>query len=167
MGLTIRFATEKDAATIYRFICELAEYERAPDAVETTPEVLQAQLSAATPPFECLLAEADGQPLGFALFFHNYSTWRGCQGIYLEDLFVPPRLRGNGVGRALLQTLAAVAVQRDCAHMEWAVLDWNAPAFAFYHRIGATRLGDWVLCRVTGAALRELAEPMIAGGVEN
>ncbi len=167
MGLTIRFATADDAATIHRFICELAEYERAPDAVETTPECLRTQLSSGTRPFECLLAEADGEALGFALFFHNYSSWRGCQGIYLEDLFVPPRYRGNGVGRVLLQTLAAIAVKRGCARMEWAVLDWNKPAFAFYERIGAVQMDDWVLCRLSGPALSELAGSMASGGSEN
>jgi GNAT superfamily N-acetyltransferase len=167
MGLTIRFAVADDAATIYRFISELAEYERAPDAVETTPDILFEQLSKEKPPFECLIAEAEGKALGFALFFHNYSTWRGCQGIYLEDLFVPPRYRGNGVGRVLLQTLASIAAKRGCARVEWAVLDWNEPAFAFYERIGAVRMDDWVLCRLTGQALRELAIPMDGSGIEN
>ena len=167
MGLTIRFAVADDAATIFRFISELAEYERAPDAVETTPDILHEQLSRENPPFECLIAEADGKAVGFALFFHNYSTWRGCQGIYLEDLFVPPRYRGNGVGRVLLQTLASIATRRDCARMEWAVLDWNEPAFAFYERIGAVRLDDWVLCRLTGRALQELAASVDGGGIEN
>ncbi len=167
MALTIRFATPDDAGSIYRFICELAEYERAPDAVETSPDQLKEQLLADHPPFECLMAEEGKMPLGFALFFHNYSTWRGKRGIYLEDLFVPPRFRGNGVGRSLLQSLAAVALSRGCARMEWAVLDWNTPAFRFYQQCGAVRMDDWVLCRITGEALRALAEPMLAEDIRN
>lgn len=167
MALTIRFAGPDDAGTIYRFICELADYERAPHEVETDPNRIKAQLEESSPPFECLIAEEGRMPLGFALFFHNYSTWKGKRGIYLEDLFVPPRYRGNGVGRALLQSIAAIAVQRDCARMEWAVLDWNTPAFEFYRRCGALRMDDWVLCRITGAPLRELAEPMMSNSESN
>jgi len=157
MDFDIRFATSEDATTIHRFICELAAYEREPDAVEATPASLCAQMESARPPFECLIAEDAAGPLGFALFFHNYSTWRGKPGIYLEDLFVPPRHRRRGVGRALLQRLARVAVDRECARMEWAVLHWNKLAFDFYERIGARRMDDWVICRVTGDALRNLA----------
>jgi GNAT superfamily N-acetyltransferase len=160
----IRFANPDDAPTIHAFICELAEYEREPDAVEATPETLRQQLSSPRPPFECLLAEVDGEAVGFALFFQNYSTWRGKPGIYLEDLFVPPRLRGNGIGRALLQSLAAIACQRGCPRMEWSVLDWNQTAFDFYKGIGAQRLDQWVLCRITDGALKRLAEPMMPDG---
>lgn len=154
---SIRSATPDDAETIHGFINELAAYEREPDAVEATPESLRGQLASQRPPFECLIAEDSGGPLGFALFFHNYSTWRGKAGIYLEDLFVPPRHRHRGVGRALFQRLARLAVERDCARMEWAVLHWNKLAFDFYEKIGARRMDDWVICRVTGDVLADLA----------
>lgn len=157
MGVTIRFAGPGDAETLFRFIVELAEYEREPDAVEVTAADLRAQLSAATPPFECLLAEQDGAACGFALFFHTYSTWRGRQGIYLEDLYVPEVSRGAGVGAALLATLAGLAQDRDCARVEWAVLNWNTPAIGFYERIGARPQADWQVYRLTDGALATLA----------
>jgi len=157
MEIQTRFATPDDAATIHQFICELAAYEKAPDAVRTTVALLRSQLESTRPPFECLLAEDHREPLGLALFFHNYSTWLGSPGIYLEDLFVPPRHRRRGVGRKLMRRLAALAVERGCARMEWAVLHWNQLAFDFYHDISARRLDDWVLCRLTGETLEELA----------
>ena len=140
MPTTIRFAGPADADTLYEFIRGLAEYEHALDAVEVTPAILQAQLASPRPPFECLLAEDGPTPLGFALFVHNYSTWRGRPGIWLEDLFVPPRHRRGGVATALLRRVAAVAVERDCARFEWAVLDWNEPARHFYQSLGAVAL---------------------------
>jgi GNAT superfamily N-acetyltransferase len=155
--LEIRFATERDAPLVLTFIHALAVYEREPDAVETTEAVLREQLASPTPPFECLLAELDGVPAGFALFFHNYSTWRGRRGIWLEDLFVPPKCRRHGVGRALLKHVAAIANERGCARLEWSVLDWNTPAIEFYRSFGATLLDTWTICRVTDAALAELA----------
>src|SRR5687768_14761428 len=106
MSLEIRFATPDDAATIHRFVCELAEYEKEPDAVEATVETLRRELERQPPPFECLLAELDGEPAGFALFFHNYSTWKGRRGLYVEDLYVPERMRRRGVGRALMLRIA-------------------------------------------------------------
>ncbi len=157
MSLTLRFATAADAKTLHRFIVDLATFEREPDAVEATPESLAAQLDSAPAPFQCLLAEDDGEALGFALFFHNYSTWRGRPGLYLEDLFVPERHRGRGVGSALLTRLAAIAVERGCARMEWAVLDWNETAMDFYAGLGAVKQGDWVIHRLTGEALGALA----------
>ena len=157
MSLTLRFATADDAETLHRFIVALATFEREPDAVEATPASLAAQLRAAPPPFECLLAEDEGEAVGFALFFHNYSTWRGRPGLYLEDLFVPEANRGKGVGTALLTRLAAVAVARGCARMEWAVLDWNEKAMAFYDALGARGVREWVPYRLTGEALRALA----------
>ncbi|MEX1364944.1 MAG: GNAT family N-acetyltransferase [Nannocystaceae bacterium] len=161
MPCRIRFATAADADTLHRFICQLAEYEREPDAVEVTPQTLREQLSQSRPPFECLLAErtepAPTVALGFALFFHNYSTWRGKPGLYLEDLFVPVEHRGDGVGAALLTALARLARQRGCARMEWSVLDWNAPAIGFYERLGARPMTGWSTYRLTDAPLEQLA----------
>ena len=156
MSLSIRFAGPTDAATIHRFIVGLAVYEKEPDAVEVTPRELAEQMDEERPPFECLLAEEDGEAVGFALFFHNYSTWRGRRGIYLEDLFVPPEHRGFGVGKTLLTALAQIAVERDCARMEWAVLDWNEPAIGFYEKLGATGMDEWTTFRLTGDALARL-----------
>ncbi len=157
MALSIRRAVAGDAALIHRLISELARYEREPDAVEATPESLRAQLESDRPPFECLIAELDGAAAGFALFFHNYSTWRGKRGLYLEDLFVLDTHRRRGVGQALLGELARIAVERDCARMEWAVLDWNRPAIDFYRSIGAVPLDEWTVFRLDGAALAEFA----------
>lgn len=154
--LAIRFAEPRDAATLHRFICELAAYEKEPDAVEVTPARLAAQLAETPPPFECLLAEDDGAPVGFALFCHNYSTWRGRRGIWLEDLYVPEHLRGRGVGLALLRRLGRIAVERGCGRMEWSVLDWNTPAHGFYRAIGATPLDEWTTWRLTGDGLAAL-----------
>ncbi len=157
MTIHIRNATADDAELIFHFITELAIYEREPDAVEVTPAVLRDQLSENRPPFECVIAELDGAPAGFALFFANYSTWRGRPGIYLEDLFVPRDLRGRGVGFALLKHLAGLVVARGGARLEWAVLDWNQPAIDFYERIGARQQSDWITMRLTNDALERLA----------
>lgn len=162
MPLRIRFATPDDAELLHRFICELAEYEREPLAVKVTMDELRAQLSQPRPPFECLIAEQgdegpDAQALGFALFFGSYSTWRGRPGIYLEDLYVPPALRGAGVGRALLAALARLARERGCARLEWSVLDWNTPAIGFYERLGAIAMSEWTGFRLTDEALERLA----------
>ena len=154
---TIRPATAADAATIHRFIVELAVYEKEPDAVEVTPEILAAQLQQPQPPFSCLLLEHDGTPIGFALYFFNYSTWRGAPGLYLEDLYVTPEHRGAGHGRALLVHLAAIAHARGCARMEWVVLDWNTPAMEFYGTLGAEPVEEWTIFRLTDAPLRQLA----------
>lgn len=158
MKLSIRRAGPDDAAEIYRFIKLLAAYEREPDAVEATPESLRAQLSAARPPFECLLAECDGRAIGFALFFHNFSTWRGRPGIYLEDLFVDPASRGIGAGKALLIELARLARERKCPRMEWVVLDWNRPAIEFYKSLGAAPLDGWTVFRLADDAIGRLAD---------
>lgn len=158
MSLVLRSATVDDAATIHRFVRELAEYEKEPDAVRVTPEELRAQLAREAPPFECLLAEISGEPAGFALFFQSYSTWRGRAGLYLEDLFVSPPQRGKGVGLALLRRLARIARERGYARMEWSVLDWNEPAIRFYERLGARPMSGWTTYRLTDAALEELAE---------
>src|SRR4051812_10369427 len=121
--LDIRPATAEDAPTILRFIRALAEYERQPNAVQVDVTTLIAQLEESPPPFECLIAELGAQPVGFALFFHTYSTWRGKRGVWLEDLFVLPQFRRHGVGRALLQRVAALTLERGCARLEWSVLD--------------------------------------------
>lgn len=164
MTLRIRFATPDDASLLHRFICELAEYEREPQAVKVTVAELHAQLSQPRPPFECLVAEraddgAASEPaaLGFALFFTSYSTWRGRPGIYLEDLYVPPVHRGAGVGRALLAALARLTRERGGARLEWSVLDWNTPAIGFYARLGASAMAEWTTFRLTDDALEQLA----------
>jgi GNAT superfamily N-acetyltransferase len=157
MSIRLRTAGPDDAADIHRLIVDLATYEREPDAVEVSPAQLRAQLAADRPPFECLVAEVEGAVVGFALYFHNYSTWRGRPGLYLEDLYVSPAQRGLGVGRRLLAALARIAVDRGCARMEWNVLAWNAPAIEFYERIGAGPVAGWQTYRMTDAALASLA----------
>ncbi|MBZ5714533.1 GNAT family N-acetyltransferase [Nannocystis pusilla] len=155
----LRAAGPADAADIFRLIVDLATYEREPDAVVVTVDELRAQLAAERPPFECLLAEDDdGAVVGFALYFHNYSTWRGRPGLYLEDLFVEPSRRGRGIGKQLLVRLAQLAVERGCARMEWAVLDWNTPAIGFYERLGARAVSEWTIFRLTGQELLNLAQ---------
>ena len=155
--LNLRVASAADAKSILSFIHALAAYEREPAAVEVTEAELREQLSEPVPPFECLLAEVDAVPAGFALFFHTYSTWRGRRGIWLEDLFVLPTQRRRGVGRALLQRVAAIALERNCARFEWSVLDWNQPAIDFYRSLGAQMMDEWTICRVSHAALERLA----------
>ncbi|MBM45367.1 MAG: GNAT family N-acetyltransferase [Acidimicrobiaceae bacterium] len=155
--IKIRIATAEDAGTIVNFIQALAEYEREPDAVEATPESISQQLRSEPPPFECLLAEVEGEVRGFALFFHSYSTWRGKRGIYLEDLFVPEEHRGSGIGKLLLATLARVAVERDCPRLEWQVLDWNQPSIDFYEALGTKVMKDWLPCRLDNNQLSKLA----------
>jgi GNAT superfamily N-acetyltransferase len=155
--IQLRTATADDAALILRFVRALAEYEREPDAVRVTETQLQQQLSAAQPPFECLIAELDRTPVGFALFFPTYSTWLGKPGLWLEDLFVLSEHRRHGVGAALLQRIAAIAAERDCGRLEWSVLDWNQSAQDFYAKAGAKLLREWIICRVTGPELTALA----------
>ncbi len=158
-AFTIRDAGPGDAATILAFVRALAAYEREPDAVEATEERLRAQLASDDPPFECLLAEDASGAVGFALTFRTYSTWKGAPGTWLEDLFVPPEHRGRGIGEALLRAVAARAVARGHARLEWSVLDWNEPALGFYRHLGATPLSEWTTHRVSGDALRALALP--------
>ncbi|MBM4356686.1 MAG: GNAT family N-acetyltransferase [Deltaproteobacteria bacterium] len=157
--LSMRMATATDAEQIHAFIVALATYEREPDAVLVTPERLRDQLASARPPFECILAEWSGVPAGFALFFQSYSTWRGKPGIWLEDLFVLPEHRGRGIGRALLERLGVLARDRDCARIEWSVLDWNELAIGFYRRLGALPQDAWTTYRLTGDALAALGRP--------
>lgn len=147
--MRLRTANPSDAETIHRLITELAIYEREPDAVEVTVDELREQLASSAPPFECVLAERDGEPLGFALFFQTYSTWRGRPGMHLEDLFVPERHRGRGVGRALLEHLIEVARARGYGRVEWAVLDWNTDAIGFYEHLGARPHTGWTAYRLT------------------
>ena len=157
MNPTIRFARPADAELILHFIRGLAEYEHESGAVAAAPALIRSQMEQPEPPFECLIAEHDGEPAGFALFFRNYSTWCGRPGLHLEDFFVPVRFRGRGVGRALFQRMAQLVVERGWARMEWAVLDWNEPALKVYRELGARAADDWTIQRVTGEALVQLA----------
>ncbi len=157
--IKIRPATAADVPLILRFIRELAEYEREPDAVLATEEdLLRDGWGATKPRFRCVIADYGGEAAGLALFFTSYSTWRGHHGIRLEDLYVTPAMRGHGIGKALLVHLAQVAVQEGCPRLEWDVLNWNAPAIGFYEAIGARRLTEWSIMRVDDAALLELAK---------
>ena len=157
MTLAIRPATLADVPAIMRFVRELAEYERAADKVVATEELLADALFGPHPAAQAVLADLDGEPVGMALFFENFSTWTGWRGLYLEDLYVTPAARGAGVGSALLTHLAGIAVERGCTRFEWAVLDWNAPAIAFYLSKGAEPMIEWRTYRVSGEALARLA----------
>lgn len=163
---TIRAATPEDVGLILRFIRALAKYEREPDAVEATEEDLLRHGFGEAPYYQCLIAERDGQPAGFALFFYDYSTWLGKPGLYLEDVFVDPPFRGLGIGKALLQRLAAIALEKGCARLKWEVLDWNQPAIDFYAGLGAEFLDTWRNVRVSGEALRRLATCGAADGAD-
>ena len=155
--MKIRPATEADLGTIEELIRALAEYERMADEVVMTGELLRQNLFGERPYAEVLIAEVDGEAAGFALFFHNFSTFVGRPGIYLEDLFVKPEHRAKGFGKALLKRLAEIAVERGCGRMEWAVLDWNEPAIGFYRKLGARPNDDWTVFRLAGESLRNLA----------
>ena len=157
MSVTIRPAAPGDAATVLRFARELAAFEREPDAVVATEAMMHDALFGATPMAEALIAERNGQAVGFAVFFHTFSTWTGRKGIWLDDLYVTPEARGSGAGKALLSTLAGICLDRDCARFEWWVLDWNDPAIGFYRSIGAEPMDEWTTQRVTGDALIKLA----------
>lgn len=157
MSVAIRFAAPADMPVIEGFIRKLADYENLADEVRLDPGVLEGHLFGARPMAEVLIAEIEGVPIGFALFFHNFSTFMGQPGLYLEDLFVEPEARGAGAGKALLARLAALAIERGCARLEWWVLDWNTPAIAFYESLGATAMDDWTTYRVEGDALGALA----------
>lgn len=156
--LTIRTARSADASLIFELINELAEYEKLAHAVVATETQLRENLFGNQPQAEVLIAEWGGAPAGFALFFHNFSTFLGKRGLYLEDLFVRPEWRGHGIGKALLKRLAKIAVERDCGRFEWAVLDWNKPARDFYVSLGAEPVPEWDIFRVTGDALLKLAD---------
>jgi len=161
MSIIIRDAVSADIDTIHGFILALAEYERLAHAVKADRDMLQRYLFGTRPMAEVLIAEQDGKAVGFALFFHNFSTFEGRPGLYLEDLFVLPEARGAGAGKALLAGLARLAIERDCARLEWSVLDWNAPSIAFYRSIGARALDEWTVQRLDGAALQALAPSTI------
>jgi GNAT superfamily N-acetyltransferase len=156
-ALTIRFAEQADVPVLFQLIVGLAKYENLAHEVVGSEALLETHLFGDRPYIEALLAEVDGNPAGFALFFYNYSTFLTKPGIYLEDLFVMPDYRSQGIGKALLSYLAKLAVERDCGRVEWSVLDWNEPAIGFYQRMGATVLPDWRICRVTGDAIAQLA----------
>ncbi len=156
--LTIRPATIADVPLILEFIRGLAEYEREPDAVAATEDDLRRDGFGAHPKFRCLIAEWDHRPAGFAFFFHNYSTWRGRPGLYLEDLFVLPEMRGKGIGKALLEKLAQLARQENCYGLVWQVLEWNEPAIEFYQSLGATTMDAWETMRIMEPALSRLAD---------
>jgi GNAT superfamily N-acetyltransferase len=158
LAVTIERATADDVGDVLAMIRGLAEYEGLADHVVATEEGLRASLFGPNPAAEVVFAKVGSEPVGFALFFHNYSTFLGRRGLYLEDLFVKPEHRGRGHGRALLAHLARLAVERGCGRLEWSVLDWNAPAIAFYESLGAVALADWTVFRVTGDKLRELAD---------
>jgi GNAT superfamily N-acetyltransferase len=154
--LTLRAATPGDLATILMFIRALARYEKLEHQIVATEDLLREHLFGARPMAEVILAERNGEPVGFALFFANFSTFLGRPGLYLEDLYVHEHERGNGVGRRLLQHLARLAIDRGWGRMEWAVLDWNEPAIGFYRRLGASVLEDWRICRLMGESLTRL-----------
>ena len=155
--LTIRVATREDIPLLLTFVQELAAYERMPDAVVADPDVMASWMFERRVA-EAMIAEEDDVPVGMALFFHNYSTWLGRAGIYLEDLYVRPAYRGRGYGKALLARLAALAVERGCGRMEWACLNWNTPSIGFYRSLGAQPMDEWTTYRLTGDALTALAK---------
>ena len=156
--MTIAPAVESDVPAIHALIKALAEYERLSHEVTSSEEDIRRGLFGPRPYAEVILAKADGEAVGFALFFHNYSTFLGRPGVYLEDLFVLPEWRGQGVGRELLVTLARLALERGCGRLEWSVLGWNEPAIGFYQRMGAQVMDEWRICRLTGEALARAAQ---------
>lgn len=155
--IDIRSATVEDCSLILHFIRQLAIYEKLEDEAVATENDIRTSLFGDNPQAEVIIAERTGEPIGFALFFHNYSTFLGRRGLYLEDLFVVPEARGFGAGKALLRSLAKTALERGCGRFEWWVLDWNAPAIEFYKSLGADPMHDWTVFRLTGDALEKLA----------
>ena len=158
MSITIRSADRADLPLIGQLIRDLAEYEKLAHEVRFDAEVLGEKLFGARTYAEVVIGELDGKAQGFALFFHNFSTFEGKPGIYLEDLYVREAARGSGLGKALLAHLAALAVERDCARIEWSVLDWNAPAIGFYELLGARAMDEWTVMRLDGVALNALGK---------
>lgn len=157
MSLVIRPAAKSDATLIFALVCELADYENLQGEMDATPEAIAGALFADQPRLFCDIAEWDGEPAGFAVWFLNFSTFRGRHGLYLEDLFVRPEFRGRGIGKALMARLAKRCIDDGLARFEWAVLDWNAPSIAFYKTIGAQVMNSWKICRLTGKALHDFA----------
>ncbi len=158
MSLTIRPARPEDVETVFALVAALAEYEKLTHELETTPEMLAGALFCESPTVFCDLAAWNGEAAGFALWFLNFSSFRGKNGIYLEDIFVKPGHRGKGIGKALLAHLARICAERGYARMQWSVLDWNKPSIDFYKSLGGVMLDDWTLCRVSGEALARLAQ---------
>ena len=158
MSLVVRPARPADSALILALVKELADYEKLSDQVDATEAAIAEALFAEAPRLYCDIAEWDRQPAGFAVWFLNYSTFRGRHGIYVEDIFVRPAFRGRGIGKALMAKLAARCVEKGYARFEWAVLDWNAPSIAFYKSIGAQVLDEWKICRLSGPALQRFAQ---------
>ncbi|SFE79376.1 GNAT family N-acetyltransferase [Paracidovorax wautersii] len=156
-SLTIRPATREDIPTILHFVRELAIYEKAEHEMQSTSAHLERTMFCENPAVFGLICLDGDTPVGFAVYFFNYSTWQGRHGLYLEDLYVSPECRGRGAGKALLQHLAAIAVDKDCGRFEWSVLDWNAPSIAFYDSLGAKPQSEWIRYRMTGQALEDLA----------
>ncbi|MCE7933590.1 MAG: GNAT family N-acetyltransferase [Chlorobi bacterium CHB2] len=163
----IRPATPADSGLIHSLIAELAEYERLRHEMVATEQSIHQALFGESPRAEVILACVGQTVVGFALFFHNFSTFLGRSGVYLEDLFVRPEHRGNGYGKALLQRLAQIAVGRGCGRMEWSVLDWNQPSIDFYKSLGATPMDEWTVYRLTGADLESLAKNHSEGTIDN
>jgi GNAT superfamily N-acetyltransferase len=156
--LNIRAATPADAETVAGLVRDLADYEKLLDEARASPADFRRELESANPVISVLIAEWDGQPAGFALYFFNFSTFVGRPGLYLEDLFVKPALRSHGIGRALLRALARIARERGCGRMEWAVLDWNEPALRFYQSLGARQMKEWIVHRLTPVEIGKLAD---------
>jgi diamine N-acetyltransferase len=157
VSIAVRPARQEDSALIFDLVGELAAYEKLSHQFDATPERIAAALFGASPRVYCEIAEWAGEPAGFAVWFLNFSTFRGCHGIYLEDLFVRPAYRGRGIGKALMARLAKRCVDDGLTRFEWAVLDWNAPSVAFYKSIGAQVMDEWKICRMSGAALHAFA----------
>jgi GNAT superfamily N-acetyltransferase len=157
-NITIRTASTEDSQLILRFITDLAIYEKAEDAVIATRTDIEQSLFGEDSTTQAVICEIDQQPVGFAVYFFNYSTWLGKHGLYLEDLYVSPEFRGTGAGKALLIHLAKIAVANDCGRFEWSVIDWNEPAINFYQSLGAEPQNEWVAYRLTGQALTDLAQ---------
>lgn len=156
-GFTIRFAIEEDTDLIFEFIEALAAYEKLSDEVVASSKKLKEHLFGSDPKAEVIIGEFKDEPVAFALFFHNFSTFLGKPGLYLEDLFVKPEARGKGYGKAMLAFLAKLAKERDCGRLEWWVLDWNEPAISFYNKLDAQPMDEWTTFRLTGDALNRLA----------
>ena len=158
MSITIRRARKCEVGLIFALIRELADYEKLLDEVEASEQMIDMALFGDNPRLFCEIAEWDGEPAGFAVWFVNFSTFSGRSGIYLEDLFVRPAYRGKGIGKALLAYLAKLCVEKGWARLQWSVLDWNTPSIAFYKSLGAVMMDEWTVCRVNGPALAALAK---------
>jgi GNAT superfamily N-acetyltransferase len=158
MSLSIRRARPDQSGLIFSLLCELAEYEKLSHEVEATEADIAAALFGSNPILFCEIAEWNGEPAGFALWFFNFPTFAGRPGIYLEDLFVRPAFRGKGIGKALLAYLAKLCIENGWSRMQWTVLDWNTPSIDFYKSLGADMMDEWKLCKLTGAALSQLAK---------